>query len=99
MNTSVSMTLKRAYYSIQFVTDELAPGDSIKIKAADVAPFYLLYSKDGTSRTEERIISMYDISDYYTAKLRKKKQSLSLFPTARPMKRNGILYIPIKVLK
>ena len=45
MNTSVSMTLKRAYYSIQFVTDELAPGDSIKIKAADVAPFYLLYSK------------------------------------------------------
>ena len=28
MNTSVSMTLKRAYYSIQFVTDELAPGDS-----------------------------------------------------------------------
>lgn len=70
MNTSVSMTLKRAYYSIQFVTDELAPGDSIKIKAADVAPFYLLYSKDGTSRTEERIISMYDISDYYTAKLK-----------------------------
>ena len=83
MNTSVSMTLKRAYYSIQFVTDELAPGDSIKIKAADVAPFYLLYSKDGTSRTEERIISMYDISDYYTAKL-KEEETIAFTISYRP---------------
>lgn len=83
MNTSISMTLKRAYYSVQFVTNELAPGDSIKIKAKDVAPFYLLYSNDGTSRTEERIISMYDISDYYTAKL-KEEETIAFTISYRP---------------
>jgi len=83
MNTSISMTLKRAYYSLQFVTNELAPGDSIKIKAQDVDPFYLLYSEDGTSRTEERIISMYDISDYYTAKL-KEEETVTFTISYRP---------------
>ena len=45
--------------------------------------FYLLYSKDGTSRTEERIISMYDISDYYTAKL-KEEETIAFTISYRP---------------
>ncbi len=83
INTSVSITLKRAYYSVQFVTNELAPGDSIKIKANDVSPFYLLYSADGTSRSEERIISMQDISDYYTARL-KEEETIAFTISYRP---------------
>lgn len=67
---SISIELKRAYYSVQFVTDELNPGDSIKIEANDVSPLYLLHSANGQSQTEARIISMYEISDYYTGRLR-----------------------------
>lgn len=83
MNTSVSMTLKPCllFYTIRY--RRTCTGDSIKIKAADVAPFYLLYSKDGTSRTEERIISMYDISDYYTAKL-KEEETIAFTISYRP---------------
>lgn len=69
-NTSVSISLKRAYYLVQFTTNELNSGDSIKIEARDISPFYLLYSPEGVSKSEERIISMDDISDYYTARLK-----------------------------
>lgn len=68
-NTSVTLTLKRAYYSVQFATDELNPGDSIKIEATDISPFYLVHSAGGKAESEERIISMYNISGYYTGKL------------------------------
>lgn len=82
-NTSVSISLKRAYYSVQFTTNELNPGDSIKITATDISPLYLLYSPDGTSKSEERIISMYDISDYYTARL-KDDETIGFTITYRP---------------
>ena len=82
-NTSVSISLKRAYYSVQFTTNELNPGDSIKITATDISPLYLLYSPDGTSKSKERIISMYDISDYYTARL-KDDETIGFTITYRP---------------
>lgn len=83
-NTAVSISLKRAYYSVQFTTNELNPGDSIKITATDISPLYLLYSPDGISKSEERIISMYDISDYYTARL-KEDETVGFTITYRPV--------------
>lgn len=81
--TSVSISLKRAYYSVQFTTNELNPGDSIKITATDISPLYLLYSPNGISKSEERNISMYDISDYYTARL-KEDETIGFTITYRP---------------
>lgn len=82
-NPSVSITLKRAYYSMQFTTNELSPGDSVRIEAKDISPMYLLHSNNGTSKTEERLISMYDISDYYTARL-KEDETISFTISYRP---------------
>lgn len=82
-STSVSISLKRAYYTLQFTTNELNSGDSIKIEATDISPLYLLYSPDGTSKSEERIISMHDISDYYTARL-KEEETVEFTISYRP---------------
>lgn len=80
---SVSIELKRAYYSIQFVTDKLSPGDSIKIEAKDVSPLYLLYSSNGQSQTEERMISMHEIANYYTGGL-KEEENIEFSISYRP---------------
>lgn len=82
-NTSVTLALKRAYYSVQFATDELNPGDSIKIEATDISPFYLVYSAGGKAESDERIISMFDISDYYTSKL-KEEETVAFTISYRP---------------
>ena len=47
-----TIRLQRGYYSLQFTTDDLHSGDSIKIRAKDIKPLYLLHSDTGTSKTD-----------------------------------------------
>lgn len=73
MSTFVSISLKRAYYSLQFATEELGTGDSIKVEANDISPFYLVSNANGKSVSDERLLSMHQISDSYTARLREEE--------------------------
>ena len=62
----LSIQLKRAYYSLQFKTEDIAEGDSVRIESTDIAPFLLLHSPNNVSESDIRLISMNEISNYYS---------------------------------
>lgn len=66
---SLSIKLNRAYYSLQFKTDELHKGDSIRIESQDISPFYLLHATSGKSESEARILSMSNVANIYTGSI------------------------------
>lgn len=73
---SVSLKLRRAYYSLQFSTDELNPGDSIRIEAKDIPSLYLTHADGNISQSLEYTVSMSDISDFYSGTLKSEENIL-----------------------
>ncbi len=80
---SVNLQLRPAYYKLQFTTDELAEGDSIKILSQDIEPCYLLYSPTGKSESEERQLCLAEIADTYDGRL-KNEEDIPLYVYYRP---------------
>ncbi|MDD3036990.1 hypothetical protein [Bacteroides sp.] len=68
-----TIQLQRAYYSLQFTTDDLHNGDSIKIQTKDIAPLYLLYSDNGTSKTEAKVVTMTEVAGSFYGTINSKE--------------------------
>lgn len=59
---SLSIELKRAYYTLRFATENLSEGDSVRIEMTDAQPFYIKCENTPTPQSEERLFSLRNIA-------------------------------------
>lgn len=60
---TISIELKRAYYTLQFAAENLSVGDSIRVETTNAKPFIIINnsSSDKLSNSEERLLSLANI--------------------------------------